>query len=179
MVKKFIRKGKIRFSNEIVYIIGNGISRQDINLNSLKSITIGCNVIYKDFMPTILTSICRHIILDILKTKPQVLEKLIIPRSTIPNLYCAPKYKNYLFNNNCSLNHTMQYLTTGNFAIHYAITTYKPKYLHLIGFDNNTTNIYYGHEYYSEIKGTSATNWKKNLNQLNYILQTNKYVREK
>lgn len=174
MIQSFFCNYK-RKNIENITIIGNGISRKNIDLTSLGGITIGCNLLYKDFMPTILVSICRHIILDVVRKEPEVLKSFKVPQhfiSTIPY-----KYKIILKDNDCIRQYNIQYITSGNFAIDYAIKNFTPKNIHLIGFDNDTTNMYYGNNHYSPIKNVlTSTNWEKNKIQLNYILRKYKRI---
>lgn len=152
-----------------VFIIGNGASRKEVDLEQLKGVTIGCNYIYKDFIPTILTSICYHIINHIIKYENELLDILKVPEST---MYLKHYNVKRLQNRGCWVKgDVLPYITTGNFAVDYAIKHLQPEKLHLIGFDNDNTNVYQGHQYYSRLKGTKSTNWNKNLNQLNYILR--------
>lgn len=172
---KLFQRQNDNYKTENVFVIGNGISRKEIDLTSLDGITIGCNLLYKDFIPTKLTSICYHIIADIALHRSDLLKLFVVPQIALS--YCTHRIKNILYNNNCvHKNLMMSYLTTGNFAIDHALKSYKPRNLHLIGFDNDITNMYYGHEYYNTYKGSSSTDWRKNLNQLNYLLRTYKEI---
>ena len=53
------------------YIIGNGPSRKDFDLNTLKATgqTYGCNALYRDFIPTYLFSVDRFMSQRIVKDK--------------------------------------------------------------------------------------------------------------
>lgn len=57
--------GKNTLSNSI-FIIGNGLSRKDIDLSTLDGLTIGCNAIYRDFTPDLLCAIDAGVISEIL-----------------------------------------------------------------------------------------------------------------
>ena len=46
---------------KVGYVIGNGLSREGFDLKKLKKcVTVGCNSIHKDFLPTYLVAIDRH-----------------------------------------------------------------------------------------------------------------------
>ena len=47
------------------YIIGNGRSRDGIDLNKLDGVTIGCNALYRDFFPTCLFAIDGRMVKEI------------------------------------------------------------------------------------------------------------------
>ena len=50
------------------YIIGNGPSRKDIDLETLQGKTFGCNALYRDFTPDYLLSGDAGVIKEICKT---------------------------------------------------------------------------------------------------------------
>jgi len=177
-METFKYKGKREKSNKI-YIIGNGISRKGINLTELNAPTIGCNIIYKEFIPTKVASICEKIIEQIILENPEILKHLIVPEIGIRKL--SPENIKVLKDNNCLIsNIKRRYFTTGNFAIEYGILKYKPKELHLIGFDSDSSNIFYGYKYYKIIrKDIPAKNkWRVCRNQLRYILGRYGYIKK-
>ena len=51
--------------NQTAYIIGNGRSREGIDLNKLNGVTIGCNALYRDFFPTCLFAIDGRMVKEI------------------------------------------------------------------------------------------------------------------
>ena len=52
--------------NDSVYVIGNGLSRKNINPSQLKGTIIGCNACYRDFKPDIICATDAGIISDII-----------------------------------------------------------------------------------------------------------------
>ena len=51
--------------NDSVYVLGNGLSRKNINPSQLKGTIIGCNACYRDFKPDIICGTDAGIISDI------------------------------------------------------------------------------------------------------------------
>ena len=54
--------------NDIVYVLGNGLSRKNIDPNKLPGTVIGCNACYRDFKPDVLCAIDAGIIFDIIES---------------------------------------------------------------------------------------------------------------
>ena len=54
--------------NDIVYVLGNGLSRKNIDPNELQGTVIGCNACYRDFKPDVLCAIDAGIIFDIIES---------------------------------------------------------------------------------------------------------------
>ena len=54
--------------NDSVYVLGNGLSRKNINPNQLKGIIIGCNACYRDFEPDVICAIDAGMIFDIVES---------------------------------------------------------------------------------------------------------------
>lgn len=59
----------------ICYVIGNGLSRKDLNLHKhvkkyqhSNSFTIGCNYIYKDYVPNIIVAQDTKVLIDLAKS---------------------------------------------------------------------------------------------------------------
>ena len=51
-----------------VYVLGNGLSRKNVNPYQLKGTIIGCNACYRDFEPDIICAIDAGIIFDIIES---------------------------------------------------------------------------------------------------------------
>ena len=51
--------------NQTAFIIGNGRSREGIDLEKLQGVTIGCNALYRDFFPTCLFAIDGRMVKEI------------------------------------------------------------------------------------------------------------------
>ena len=66
-------------SNKVGYVIGNGTSRKDFDLKKLHhSVTVGCNMSYKDFEPSYLVAIDR----DMKNSPCDVIEKIIARKTS-------------------------------------------------------------------------------------------------
>jgi len=52
--------------NDTVFVLGNGLSRKNIDPNSLPGLVIGCNACYRDFTPDVICAIDAGIISDII-----------------------------------------------------------------------------------------------------------------
>ena len=81
VVKTVIKNGKhnhteqwfpnnVKFpnTNQPAYVIGNSISRKDINLTKLKGVTYGCNGLYRDFSPDFLICVDYIIAEEVIKS---------------------------------------------------------------------------------------------------------------
>ena len=53
--------------NDTVFVLGNGLSRKNIDPNSLPGLVIGCNACYRDFEPNVLCAIDAGVIFDIVE----------------------------------------------------------------------------------------------------------------
>ena len=54
--------------NDSVYVLGNGLSRKNIDPYKLKGTVVGCNACYRNFVPDILCAIDAGIIFDIVES---------------------------------------------------------------------------------------------------------------
>ena len=52
--------------NDTVYVLGNGLSRKNIDPNSLPGLVIGCNACYRDFKPDAICAIDAGVMSDII-----------------------------------------------------------------------------------------------------------------
>ena len=52
-----------------IFVIGNGTSRQQIDLTTLEGITIGCNALHRDFSPTVLCCADERMVVEAKKNK--------------------------------------------------------------------------------------------------------------
>ena len=53
----------------IAFVIGNGLSRKNIDLKTLNGTTIGCNAIYRSFMPDHLVMVDERMVKELLEVK--------------------------------------------------------------------------------------------------------------
>lgn len=51
-----------------IFVIGNGLSRKDIDLSKLDGLTIGCNALYRDFTPDLLCALDAGVISEIINS---------------------------------------------------------------------------------------------------------------
>ena len=54
--------------NDSVYVLGNGLSRKNINPSQLKGTIIGCNACYRDFTPDVICATDAGIMSDIIES---------------------------------------------------------------------------------------------------------------
>ncbi len=165
--KKIIEKGYYEDRVKAVprgnaYIIGNGPSRKDFDLTTLKATgqTYGCNALYRDFIPDYIFSIDAQVTNTMVKDK--VYEKCFHyapslevnrhPKGGPPVLHLIPDNP---------------YSISGNQAI-WTACVHGHKNLYLIGFDfrdygkNQLNNIYQDTEHYGPRHGdTIFDNWLK------------------
>ena len=158
IVKTIIRNGKKifekKFYNDQVkaeprgnaYIIGNGPSRKDFDLNTLKPSgqTYGCNALYRDFMPDFIFSVDTQ--MTEAMCKDHVMEHTI---HYAPSLHVNRPYGKNLLHLIPWNTHTI----SGNQAISTACV-HGHKNLYLIGFDfreygqDQMNNMYQGTDCY-------------------------------
>jgi len=81
IVKTIIKDGKYNYikqyfpnhvdfpdTTENAYVIGNSISRKDIDLTKLNGVTYGCNALYRDFSPDFLVCIDHFITMEVIES---------------------------------------------------------------------------------------------------------------
>ena len=56
-----------RSQTDNIWVIGNGESRKDVNLDTINGITIGCNAIHRDFVCDKIVAVDRRMVDEILK----------------------------------------------------------------------------------------------------------------
>ena len=141
------------------FVLGNGISRQAINLEQLKPLgkIYGCNALYRDFTPDVLIATDRPIAAEI-QQSGYPLKNKFYTRKPLDNLGALKVPKEYY-------GFSSGPLATGIAAIdqHHLI--------YLIGFDmgpvagNKFNNLYAGTEFYRAIDATPVFtgNWIKQI----------------
>jgi hypothetical protein len=152
------------------FVIGNGTSRQDFDLSALRSFgkIIGCNALYRDFIPDCLVAVDVSMIAELDKFKIQH----AIPVYT---------YKQNKIKNLQGFKHVTPNLgwSSGSTAI-YLATKDAPKEIYLLGFDfisntGNINNIYAGTENYKDknSKPILHHNWER---QITSIIKETPYI---
>lgn len=141
------------------FVLGNGISRQVIDINKLKlhGKIYGCNALYRDFVPDVLISTDRGISHTI-QQSGYALEHIMYTRKPLPGLGARPVPQNYYG------------FSSGPIAVGLAALN-KHLAVYLIGFDmgptasNRFNNVYADTEFYkkSSSNPTFTGNWVRQI----------------
>lgn len=129
----FLKDNNKKYLTNKVFLIGNGNSRKDFDLERLRGrgTIIGCNALFRDFAPDILLAIDSKMIREIKDAEYSTEHNLcIIPTSRSVALPHAHKWKADRFN------------TTGCYAMNLIIQLMKPKLCYMLGMDNYKGNMY-------------------------------------
>ena len=131
-----------------VVVLGNAPSRLEIDIESIKVPTIGCNAIYRDFSPTYLTAIDDNMIKEIVDNHSMWGSKFIIRKGShhTTRLLKLGKEVYYVDGENIYLQ------GSGGLALAYAAENFDIVYM--VGMDSQAgfrkdTNIYVGTKNYS------------------------------
>lgn len=144
--------------NKIAFVVGNGTSRKDIDLHSLKEHgkIYGCNALYREFDPDYLVAVDTKMILEINKVGYQ-------------HEHEVWTNKNKAFNNFVNLNYfnPSKGWSSGPTALHLA-SDHDHNEIYILGFDYEgigkyVNNIYSGTFNYKKTtdKATYYGNWLK------------------
>jgi len=73
LLKQQLKKADYNVHHKTAFVIGNGISRREINLLDIKDkgITFGCNALYREFSPDYLIAVDVKMIVEINKSRYQ------------------------------------------------------------------------------------------------------------
>lgn len=143
----------------IAFVIGNGVSRQGISLEHLKTLgtVYGCNALYRDFVPDVLIATDKPIAQHIQESGYPAQHKFYT-RRPLPGLGAHTVPKDYFG------------FSSGPIAVSLAaIDGYSRVYM--LGFDmgpganQKINNVYAGTEFYRPVDSppTFAGNWVKQL----------------
>ena len=147
----------------VAFVLGNGVSRQDVDLNNLKHFgpIYGCNALYRDFTPTALISTDRPIS-ERIQDSGYAKTNRFYTRRPVPGSGALPvpqKYFGY---------------SSGPIAASVAAID-GARVIYLIGFDmgpvnNHFNNVYANTEFYKKSSAvpTFTGNW---VNQLKTIMR--------
>jgi hypothetical protein len=144
------------------FVLGNGVSRQDVDLNNLKHFgpIYGCNALYRDFTPTVLVSTDRPIS-ERIQNSGYALKHNFYTRRPISGSGANPVPQKYF-------GYSSGPLATGIAAIN------GNRLIYLIGFDmgpvhNHFNNVYANTEFYKKSSAvpTYTGNW---VNQLKTVM---------
>ena len=145
------------------FVLGNGISRESVDLNKLKKHgkVYGCNAIYRTFTPDVLVSTDQPISTKIQQSGYSQNHRLYT-RRPFPNLGAEVVPKPYFG------------YSSGPIAVAIAATVDNHSEIYLVGFDLGPTtdgkfnNVYAGTEFYKQIGAvpTYTGNWVKQLSRI-------------
>jgi hypothetical protein len=163
----------------VAFVIGNGISRKNINLNLLKGkgTTYGCNALYRDFTPDVLVACDRGISKEIQETGYAHKHKFYT-RNPLPDSNSLPLRETY---QKISSGIRLGY-SSGPNALHLAVSENHKK-IYLLGFDFGSTgkkfnNCYADTDHYkgSIDSPTTGVNWEKQVYEIIKKSQGLEYV---
>lgn len=157
----------------IAFVIGNGVSRQGIPLNDLKTRgnIYGCNALYRDFVPNVLVATDKPISTAIQESGYSAQNKFYT-RKPIPGLGALPLPKEY-YAFSSGPNATALAALDGN------------KRIYLVGFDMGPTknqkfnNIYADTDFYRKRDSvpTYTGNWIKQLIKISNDFSKVQFIR--
>lgn len=156
----------------IAFVLGNGVSRQQVELAKLKGIgkIYGCNALYRDFVPDVLVSTDRPISEKIQSTG-YANQNIFYTRRPIDGLGARPVPQKYF-------GYSSGPIATGIACIDGAETVY------LVGFDmgpvnNKFNNVYADTEFYKKSTAvpTYTGNWARQIAGIIKEFPTKQFVR--
>jgi hypothetical protein len=154
------------------FVLGNGVSRQAVDLNQLKSCgkIYGCNALYRDFIPDVLVATDRPIATEIQNSGYPVKNKFYT-RKPIDNLGALKVPHEYY-------GYSSGPLATGIAALDSHLIIY------MIGFDmgpvnNKFNNIYADTDFYRKSDATPVYtgNWTKQIRKICEDFSKTQFVR--
>ena len=128
----------------ISFLIGNGESRKDIDLETLrgKGTIIGCNALYRDFAPDVLLAVDQKMINEVIAKGYTKDNYVVIPKNR------HAKLNNARLKQNAYTLGLDKYNTCGGAAMQYA-GQMKTDIAYLLGYDCYGGNVYFGTENYA------------------------------
>ena len=135
----FNNKEKSYLLTDPVFLIGNGVSRKDFDLERLrgKGTIVGCNALYRDFSPDILVSIDAKMLKELYDDGYCNEHECMMPSNRTVKVPKAMTWKVERFN------------TSGCFAMKMISQLMEPKYCFMLGMDCYPGNIYDGSQNYA------------------------------
>ena len=124
-----------KYLTDPVFLIGNGKSRAQFDLERLRSIgtIIGCNAIYRNFNPDILIAIDSKMLNEITKAK----------YSNEGTMVITPHNRSVAVPNSCRWK-SGRFNTSGAFAMRLISEVMKPKRCYMLGMDAYPGNMFDG-----------------------------------
>jgi hypothetical protein len=154
----------------IAFVLGNGVSRQGIDLDQLRAhgSIYGCNALYREFTPDVLVATDRPIA-AVIQESGYSSQHRFYTRRPLPNLGAHTVPRPYFG------------FSSGPIAVGLAALD-SHAYIYLLGFDmgptpaNTINNLYAGTEFYRDNNAppTYTGNWIKQLTQ---VMTEHKLVR--
>jgi hypothetical protein len=128
----FLKQERKHLLTDPVFLIGNGKSRKDFDLERLreKGTIIGCNALYRDFDPDLLVLIDAKMLTEINESKYCEDHHCIIPNNRSVVIKSAMNWKTERFN------------TSGCFAMKMISQLMKPGKCYMLGMDGFPGNMY-------------------------------------
>jgi hypothetical protein len=152
----FLKQEYKHLLTDPIFLIGNGNSRKDFDLERLRNIgtIVGCNALYRDFSPDLLVAIDAKMLTEISKANYCNSNLCLIPGKRQVKLANAIMWRTERFN------------TSGCFAMRAISQLMKPSTCYMLGMDSYPGNIY-----------DNTLNYKPNTLQnfsgvSNYYIQT-------
>ena len=135
-------------------VIGNGESRQGIDINELQSEKVGCNAIIRDFTVHHLVCCDKRMVSEAINNK-RISNQNIYTRSDWQNLFPGVKIVPELWYESAERIDQPWHWGSGDYAVLLASQITAHKQIHMIGFDlfsnnDNVNNIYKGTPNYNK-----------------------------
>lgn len=136
------------------FVIGNGPSREAIDLYSLKGVTWGCNALYRDYAPDYLVAVDPMMQREILSANYHETHKVVFKRTKAYDFTPHPNITEWRPAKGAPNN-------SGTTAVYYA-TTHGARRVFLLGFDISKENVYDGTNCYNPKRYMKLfpSNWK-------------------
>jgi hypothetical protein len=128
----FNREENHKYITDPVFLIGNGTSRKDFDLERLRGVgtIVGCNALYRDFAPDLLIAIDAKLITEIKKSNYWEDHAVFLPGNRAVTMKNALTWRTDRFN------------TSGCFGMKMISQLLKPKVCYMLGMDGFPGNIY-------------------------------------
>ena len=141
-------------------VIGNGESRQGIDINELQSEKVGCNAIIRDFTVHHLVCCDKRMVAEAINNK-RISNQNIYTRSDWQNLFPGVKIVPELWYESAERIDQPWHWGSGDYAVLLASQITAHKQIHMIGFDlfsndNKVNNIYKGTPNYNKADSHSV-----------------------
>jgi len=127
-------KDNPKYLTDPVFLIGNGKSRKDFDLERLRGLgtIIGCNALYREFTPDLLVAIDAKMLRELLKAKYAERGQVLIPNNRTVAVPGAIKWN------------VKGYNTSGGFSMKLIAEVMQPTKCYMLGMDGYTGNLYDG-----------------------------------